>query len=93
MNDRPVGSPRPGLRIMEMGEDVSVFDPATGQAVALNRTAADVFALADGTTPVAQIAQTLATAYDTTPEAITADVAAAVGSLTEAGVLLPADDS
>jgi hypothetical protein len=48
---------------MASGDGLCLFDAATGRARALNRTAADVFALVDGVTATSEIVETLAAAY------------------------------
>ena len=83
------GAPAPSVRSLPLGDELSVFDSATGRAFALNRTAADVFALADGRATVAEIAQVLSRAYDAEPSGIARDVTLVVRHLTEAGLLMP----
>lgn len=73
-----------------MDDELSVFNAASGRALALNRTAADVLALADGSTSIGNVVRMLASAYDMEPEEIVADVRAAVDELTGAGVIVPA---
>lgn len=77
----------PTVSAMPLGEELSVFDAATGRALVLNRTAADVFALADGHLTSAQIRASLATAYGVEATAIANDVDAGIGQLVAAGVL------
>jgi hypothetical protein len=48
-----------GVRTMPLGDELTVFDASTGRALALNRTAADIFALVDGSTTVREICQVL----------------------------------
>lgn len=88
--DTPVGRPSDSVRIIELGDELSVFNPATGVAVALNRTAADVVALADGTATIGQLVGTLARAYAVEPGEIEPEIRAVLRQLTEAGVLVPA---
>jgi hypothetical protein len=54
----------PGVSMLALGDDLSVFNSGTGQTLALNRTAADILALVDGTTSLAQISTIVATAYE-----------------------------
>ena len=54
----------PGVRMLPLGEDLSVFNAETGRTLALNRTAADILALVDGSTSLAQIATVVANAYE-----------------------------
>lgn len=88
--DLPVGRPADSLRMIELGDELSVFDTSTGVAVALNRTAADVVALADGTSTLGDVIGILARAYAVAPSAIEQEVRAVIEQLTEAGVLVPA---
>ena len=64
--------------------------PSTATAFALNRTARDVWALADGTSTVEQVVATLARFYRVVPETIAHDVHEVLVALTEAGLLAPA---
>lgn len=84
----PVGRLAHSIRIIELGDELSVFNATTGVAVALNRTAADVLALAHGTSTVGEIVGTLARAYGVAPADIEAEVRAVIAQLTEAGVLM-----
>lgn len=84
-----VGRPADTVSEIELGDELSLFDAATGTALALNRTARDVWALADGESDVDDIVATLAKAYGTDPDSIAADVHATVAELTAAGVLVP----
>jgi Coenzyme PQQ synthesis protein D (PqqD) len=81
----------PTVRSHELGDELTLFDTATGRAVALNGTARDIWALVDGQSGVHEIVQTLARAYRVEPEHIAADVETAVTQLQEAEVLLPAE--
>lgn len=84
-----VGRPADTVTEIELGDELSVFDTATGTALALNRTARDIWALADGKSDVDDIVAILAKAYGTAPDSIAAEVHAAVAELTAAGVLVP----
>lgn len=86
--DKPVGQPANSVRVIALDDELSVFHTVSGVALALNRTAADVLALADGSISIGKVVQTLARAYDTQPEEIIDDVRAAVDELTSAGVLV-----
>lgn len=78
----------PTVREMALGDELSLFDTATGTALALNGTARDVWALVDGHSPVEDIVATLAASYRVDPARIDGDVRAAVAALTAAGVLI-----
>ena len=69
--------------------ELTLFDTSTGTAVALNRTAADILALADGATTVSDVVATLARSYAVEPSQIADEVLAVVRELTAAGILLP----
>jgi hypothetical protein len=77
----------PGWRAMPVGDEVSLFDATTGRALRLNRTAADVYALADGEHTVDELVAVLARAYAVTPQSIAEDVANGVRELVDAGAL------
>jgi hypothetical protein len=84
-----VGKPADGVREQTLGDDeLSLFDPGTGRAVALNRTARDVWALADGVSTVDEVVATLATAYAVPAAEIDADVRAVLRQMTAAGILV-----
>lgn len=89
---RKVGRPPPGLSEVDLDGETSLFDPRTGQAFALNRTASDIWALADGTSTIEDLVDVLARAYAVAPEQIRDDVVATVDALEQAGVLEPAAD-
>ena len=76
---------------LALDDELSLFDAATGKALALNRTARDVWALADGARDVDDIVATLARAYAATPEVIAGEVRQTLERLTAAGVLVPPD--
>lgn len=77
----------PGWRALPVGDEVSLFDPSTGRALRLNRTAADVYALADGEHTVDELLPMLARAYGVTAQSIAEDVAIGVRELVAAGAL------
>lgn len=80
--------PSDSVRVHSLGDEISLFDAATGTAFALNRTAADVLALADGSTSLGEIVDTLARAYRVAPGEIVMGVRSALGQLIDAGVLV-----
>ncbi len=86
-----VGHPAPTVREIELDDELSLFDVATGRALALNRTATDVWALADGRSDVDEVVAVLARAYATSPDAIAPDVHAVLEALASAGVLVRAE--
>lgn len=90
MTDRAVivGRLADSVRVRELDDELSVFDTTTGTALALNRTAADVLAFADGTTSVGELVRTLAQAYQVEPDDIVDDVHGVVAQLADAGVII-----
>lgn len=86
---QPVGAQAPTVSSEELGDDLSLFDSATGTAVALNGTARDIWSLVDGRATLDDIVTTLARAYQVEPGAIEEDVRAALAQLVDAGVVVP----
>ena len=84
-----VGRPADGVSEIGLGDELSLFDAATGQALSLNRTASDLWALADGESTVDQVIATLAHAYGVAAAVVADDVTTALAALTDAGVLVP----
>lgn len=86
--DTLVGRPADTVRAEELDDELTLFDIRTGTAVALNRTAADIFALADGVSTVSEVVETLARTYAVEPSTIADEVHRVVGELTAAGILV-----
>ncbi len=85
-----VGRPVAGIREQTLGDDqLSLYDPATGRAVALNRTARDVWALADGASTIDEVVATLATAYGVPAAEIDGQVRETLAQMSAAGVIVP----
>jgi hypothetical protein len=78
---------RPGLVERELPGELVLYDPESDRAWLLNRTAAAVWDLADGATPVIAIAIELADALGVPAEQARQDVAATVRHLAGEGVL------
>lgn len=91
MADIVIGRPAASVSTVPLDDGLSLFDAATGNALALNRTASDVFALADGTTRLDEVVAILAEAYAVEPAIIAAEVHEVVGRLTAVGVLVAAE--
>lgn len=89
--DDALGVPAPTVSTVELGDELTAFDSATGSAVTLNRTASDLFALADGRTTVSEAVGVLSAAYGVDSAEIADDVAGAVRDLHAAGFLIPSD--
>ena len=84
----PVGRHAPTVSGEELGDDLSLFDSASGTAMALNGTASDIWSLVDGEATFDEVVETLARAYRVEPEAIEADVRAALDRLVGAGFVI-----
>jgi hypothetical protein len=84
-----IGRQAPTVSGEELGEDLSLFDSATGTAVALNGTARDIWALVDGKASVDDVVATLAQAYRVEPGEIEGDVRAALERLVSEGFIVP----
>jgi hypothetical protein len=90
MSAPPAGRQAPTVTGEELGDELSLFDSASGKAVALNGTARDIWTLVDGEASVDDIVATLARAYRLEPQAIDAEVRAALDRLSSEGFILPA---
>ena len=91
MPARSAGHPSPTVSVMALDDELSLFDARTGTAMTLNRTAADIFHLLDGTTSADDLVAELARAYGLEPADIRADVESALTDLAAAGVILRPD--
>lgn len=90
MRAERVGPAMAGVVETDVDASVALFHPGSGQVFVLNATAADVWRLSDGELTLDQVVEALARAYATVPDAIRADVAAAVERLRADGLLTPA---
>ena len=79
--------PADDISVLGLGDEMTVFNAATGRALVLNRTAADVLALADGRTTLGGVVEVLARAYGVEADVITGGVQATAAKLAEEGVL------
>ena len=86
-DERRVGPAVPHVLQTEIGDEISVYDPKTEQVTVLNGTASDIFRLLDGTLTLTEITQLIAGAYGVETGAVTDDVAKAVSSLIDAGII------
>lgn len=82
-----VGPPRQQIIETEIGDEISLYDPATERVMVLNTTASDVWRLADGQHDVEGIVNLLARAYQVEPDTIAEDVRGVVQRLAEEGLL------
>lgn len=84
-----VGPAAEGVVETEVDGGVALFEPGSGQVFVLNTTAGDVWRLSDGELTFDQLVTTLARSYSVEPDAISDDVAAAIGQLRHDGLLPP----
>lgn len=82
-----IGPPQPGVRAVELGEDISLYNPRTHGAALLNSTASDVWRLLDGEHTLDQIVGLLSAAYDADPAVIRDGVWQTIEELASAGFL------
>jgi PqqD family protein of HPr-rel-A system len=73
--------------VCALDDELVVYEPRTGQAYVLNPTAAQIWALCDGSHSLGSIAEALATRYGLAQQQALADVQACVEALVRAGVL------
>ena len=81
----------PTVSVLPLGDELSVFDAATGQTLALNRTAADVLALLDGHTTIEELAVQLARSYPLPAGELVAAVSDVAETLLARGTLRVTD--
>ena len=86
---KPVGRHAPTVSGEELGDDLSLFDSASGRAVALNGTARDIWALVDGSASIDDVVATLAQAYRVDRGDIEGDVRVAIDRLVTEGFIVP----
>lgn len=82
-----VGPPPSHVMETEVDGDVSLYDARREFVLVLNRTASDIWLLCDGERTMNEIAETLATAYRTEPDAIRSDVESTVNQFLTEGFL------
>ncbi|HEY9475324.1 MAG TPA: PqqD family protein [Mycobacteriales bacterium] len=87
MTAKRIGPPPPGIRAVELGEDISLYNPHTQGAALLNSTASDVWRLVDGEHTLEEIVDLLVAVYDADPEVIRRDVRQTIDELLSAGFL------
>lgn len=78
---------RGDLLLREVEEELLLFDPRTGEASLLNGTAAAIFDLCDGLTPLAAMAEEILGVLSADPETVRADVQRIVEELTGMGLI------
>lgn len=82
-----IGPPQPGVRAVELGEDISLYNPRTQGVALLNGTASDVWRLADGEHTLEEIVALLGAVYDAEPDLIRQGVVQTVTDLVAGGFL------
>lgn len=82
-----IGPHTAGVMEQAVDDDLIVFDPNSESYYTLNRTAREVWDLADGTRTATVIAETLAARYEAETAEVAPDVAAIIANLADAGLL------
>jgi hypothetical protein len=90
MLERP--KKREDLLLKEVEEELILYDPRSGESFLLNGTAAVVFQLCDGQTPVSSIAREIVSVLSAPSETVLADVQRVVKELAEKGLVEEGDD-
>jgi hypothetical protein len=85
----PTGRPLPaaGVEVEDLDDDACLYRPDIDEVLVLNRSAADVWRLADGTRTADEISDMLARAYQTNPDDVRPDVESVLGDLSVRGYL------
>lgn len=78
----------PGVAAETIDDELALYAPGRSEAVILNRTAAEVWRLCDGSRTGEDIIRQLAELYDVSQDDIRAQVTATVDKLTAHGCLL-----
>lgn len=84
--ERPMADPR--VVAEDLDDDVCLYRADIDEVVVLNRSAGDVWRLADGERRVDEIVDMLATAYQSAAVALREDVVAVIDDLSRRGYLL-----
>lgn len=82
-----IGPPQPGVRAVELGEDISLYNPRTHGVALLNGTASDVWRLVDGEHTLEEIVALLGAVYDADVDVIRQGVVRTVADLVAGGFL------
>ena len=87
---KPTTRPRqtPGVVTSEVLDELVAYSPASSQAVSLNVSARAIWELCDGTRTLDDICNELSEAAGTPPEALRADVQAAIDQMRDLGLLV-----
>jgi len=82
-----IGPTAPDVMVQAVEDDLIVFDPQRDEYYTLNRTAREVWELADGTRTAETITRVLAERYEIDPAVIVPDVSAIIAHLTAAKLI------
>ena len=85
--DEKVGPHAPGVLEQAVDDDLIVFNPATDAYYTLNRSAREVWELADGSRSAPEIAAVLADRYEVGLEQVLPDVAEIIDGFKTAGLI------
>lgn len=80
-------TPAPGVLVEEIDEDICLYRADIDEVLTLNRSAADIWRLADGTRTEAEVLDRLAETYHVTTADLNADVSSVITDLVERGYL------
>ena len=85
--ERPrIGPPSPQILETEIGDEISLYDPATENVVVLNQTASDIWRLSDGESDLDGIVKLLAAAYGVDADQIRPEVEETIARFREQGL-------
>lgn len=87
MTEELVGPAATGVTEIEIDGCISVYSPTTSEVLMLNRSASDIWMLADGTMTIDALAEALADRYGVGVAAIFDEVSLTVATLHDARVL------
>ena len=85
--DEPVGPHSTGVLEQAVDDDLIVFNPANDTYFTLNRSAREVWELADGTRSASEIAATLAERYEVDLDQIRDDIGEIISGFRETGLI------
>ena len=85
--DEMVGPHSAGVLEQAVDEDLIVFNPASDTYFTLNRSAREVWELADGTRSASEIAAELANSYEVDLDRIREDIAEIITGFKETGLI------
>ena len=80
-------APAPAVEVEALDDDACLYRPDIDEVIVLNRSAADIWHLADGTHTIEDIARVLAAEYGESVEGMLRDVGEVVDDLLHRGYL------